>query len=48
MKKRQQLFLQLRFQIDQQIAANQQVEFRERRIHDHILGRKDHRFTDLP
>ncbi len=43
MEKRDDLRLRLGAQIDQKIAARNQVEARERRIGQHILHREDHR-----
>ena len=48
MEKRNKLFLQFRLHINQQVPANQYVKLGKGRIHDHILGRKDYHFTDLP
>ena len=46
-KERQQLLLQLRRQVDQQVAAAQDVELGEGRIHDDVLRGKDHHLADL-
>ena len=48
MKKREKLFLQFGFHINQQVPADQNIKFGKGRVHDHILGCKDHRFPDLP
>ena len=47
MKQRNQLFLHFRRQINQQIAAAQNVELGEGRIHDQVLRRKDHQLANL-
>src|SRR5262245_66670743 len=41
MQQRQDLFLQNRLEVDQQIAATDQVHMRERRIGDDVLSRED-------
>ena len=46
-KQRNQFLLHLRGQIDQQVAAAQNVQLGEGRIHDEILRRKDHHLADL-
>ena len=43
----QQLLLQVRGQVDQQVAADQQIELGEGRIHDEVLGRQRHHLPDL-
>ena len=45
-KERQQFFLQLRGQVDQQVPAAQDVELGEGRIHDEVLRGKDHHLPD--
>ena len=45
-KQRQQLFLQLRGQVDEQVPAAQDVELGEGRIHDEVLRGKDHHLPD--
>ena len=45
-KERYELLLQLRRQVDEQVAAAHQVEFGERRVHDDVLRRKDHHLPD--
>ena len=51
MKERQELLLQFRSQVDQQVPTNQNVQLGEGRIHDDILRSEDHhlpdRFVDL-
>ena len=46
MEDRQQPLLQFRPQVDQQIAATQQVQFRERRFLDHVLRGKNQHLTN--
>ena len=46
-KERDQFFLHLRVQVDQQVAADQDVELGEGRVHDHVLRGKDHHLADL-
>ncbi len=47
MKERQDLLLDLRLQVNQQVAATDQVQFREGRIADQVLLGKHHRLADL-
>jgi len=47
MKQRNQFSLHLRGQINQQVAAAQNVQLGEGRVHDEILRRKDHHLADL-
>src|SRR5262249_11658633 len=46
-KQRDELLLQLRGQVNEQIAARQDVQLREGRIHDDVLWGKDHHLSDL-
>ena len=46
MKERQQLVLQLGREINEQIAAGDEVKLRERRIHDHVVRCKNDRFAN--
>ena len=46
-KERQELLLQLRVQVDQQVPAGQDVELGEGRVHDEVLRGKDHHLADL-
>ena len=46
-KEREELLLQLRGQVDQQVPAAQDVELGEGRIHDEVLRGKDHHLADL-
>ena len=47
MKQWNQLLLHLRRQVDQQVAATQDVQLGERRIHDQILRRENDHFPNL-
>ena len=47
MKERDELLLHLRDQVDQQVAAAQDVQLGKGRIHDEILGCEDHHLPDL-
>ena len=46
-KERHEFLLQLRRQIDQQVAAAQDVQLGEGRVHDEVLRGKDHHLPDL-
>ena len=46
MKERQELLLQLRGQVDEQVPAAQDVELGEGRVHDDVLRGKDHHLPD--
>jgi hypothetical protein len=46
MKERNNLFLQSRVHIDQQITTTDQIEFGKRRVLDHIVLRKDDHVAD--
>ena len=46
-KERDELFLELRGQVDQEVPADQDVELREGRVHDDVLGGKDRHLADL-
>jgi len=46
-KQRDQLLLGFCTQVDQQVAATQDIELREGRVHDEILRGKDHQLTNL-
>ena len=46
-KDRQQAFLQIRIQIDHQVAAGEQVEPGERRVFDEVLRREDRQLADF-
>ena len=46
-KRRNDAVLQLRFQIDHQVAAAEQVQLGERRVLDDVLGGEYHHFPDL-
>ena len=47
MKQRNQFLLHLCCQIDQQVAAAQNVQLGKRRFQDEILRREDHQLTNL-
>ena len=47
MEQRHEFLLHLCGQVDQEIPAAQDVQLRERRVHDEILRRKDHHLPDL-
>ena len=47
MKERQELFLQLRKQVNKQVTADQEINPGKGRIHDDILGRKNNHIADL-
>ena len=46
-EKRQQLVLQFRLEIDEQIAAADQIELGEGRVLDQVLRREDHHLADV-
>ena len=46
-KQRNQFLLHLRRQIDQQVAAAQDIQLGKGRVHDEVLRRKDHHLPDL-
>ena len=46
-KQRQELFLQFRGQIDQQVAADQDIQLGKGGIHDDVLGGEGHHLADL-
>ena len=47
MKEREELLLELRGQVDQEVPADQDVELREGGVHDDVLGGEDHHLADL-
>ena len=47
MKQWDQFLLHLRGKIDQQVAATQDIQFGEGRIHDQVLLCKNHHFPDF-
>ena len=46
-KQRNEFLLHLRSEVDQQVAATQNIQLGKRRIHDDALRGKDHHFPDL-
>ncbi len=46
-KERQELLLQLRGQVDEEVPADQDVELGEGRVHDDVLRGEDHHLADL-
>ena len=46
-KQRNEFLLHFRRQVDQQVAAAQDVQLGEGRVHDEVLRRKDHHLADL-
>ncbi|MGC4120345.1 MAG: hypothetical protein QM765_38340 [Myxococcales bacterium] len=47
MEQRDELLLQLAREVDEQVAAGEQVELGERRVHDDVLRREHHHLADL-
>ena len=47
-KQRDQLLLQITVQIDQHVAATDEVEFGKRRVFDHVLLGKNQQIADAP